>query len=161
MNKYRNNAGFSLIELLIAVVVIGILVAISVIGYNAVIKGTKDSLQTFRLTDYAKAQENFKVVKGKRRYATLTELCQAKLLPENIVKFDGACGTQSAINGWVIVPSDDGDTTFLRTNFRAVLKKENHTQSDGPIYCINADGVLRKSVASDYLECIDDTPPAE
>lgn len=159
MNKQKFESGFSLIELLIAVVVIGVLVAISVIGYNAVIKGTKDKIQVFRLSDYAKAQENFKVVKGKRRYATIAELCQARMLPDNIAKFDASC-TQEAINGWVIVPVDE-DVTFLRSNFRAILKKTNHTQEDGPMYCINADGVLRQSQPSDYLECIDDSPPAE
>jgi prepilin-type N-terminal cleavage/methylation domain-containing protein len=156
----RYSAGFSLIELLIVVVIIGILAAFAVIGYHAVLKETKDTIQVFRLGDFAKAQENFKVVKGRRRYGSISELCQSKLLPDNVVKFTSSCG-QEAINGWIIDTPNDSDPAYLRHNFRAVLKKVNHQQSDGPVFCIHSDGVLRRAAESTYLECTEETPPAD
>ncbi len=154
----KKDAGFTLIELLIVVVVIGILAGIAVIGYNAVIKNTRNSLSTTRLMQYAEAQNKFKTIRGRRRYATLDELCLEGLLPETVARMDASC-VQTAINGFIIIPGTE-TSGFLQGRFFAVLQFETRPAGEtSPIYCIGEDGVLRRSDAGSLDVCtITSTP---
>ena len=139
-NMKKRQKGFSLLELIVVMVIIGIVSAFAVLGYQAVMGGTKDSLQTTRLIQLVDAQNKFKTVKGKRRYASLTELCQEGLLNEKVVKFDANCD-QTDIDGWSITPLDESQE-YLREHFFVVLRKGELKNS--PIFCIGDDGILRK-----------------
>lgn len=146
--KVKVNAGFTLIELLVVVVVIGILAAFAVIGYNAVMKGTRNNLQMPRLSQYAEAQNKFRTVLGKRRYATFAELCAEGLLIDSVARVNPTTCAQTAINGWTITPGEES-AAFLRNNFFAVLNFETRPPGDTtPAACVGADGVLRRADAT-------------
>lgn len=144
--KTNNQKGFSLIELLVVVVVVGILAAISVIGYQAVVKGTRDSVQTIRLMQYVDAQNKYKQ-KGSRRYGTMQELYDEGLLNQSVIKYEG--GNQVAMNDWMLRPGDES-TEYLRDHFFVTLYKPGDedmggVRKDVKQYCIGDDGILRSA----------------
>ena len=60
MKKYLNNKGFSLIELLAAVTILGILMLVAVVGYSKYIdKAKKDSIDIFNKSAISAAEEYF------------------------------------------------------------------------------------------------------
>lgn len=60
MKKYLNNKGFSLIELLAAVTILGILMLVAVVGYSKYIdKAKKDSIDVFNKSAISAAEEYF------------------------------------------------------------------------------------------------------
>lgn len=155
-----NESGFSLIELLVVMVIVGIIVGFAVLRYQGVATNTMDAVQKQRLMQYADAQNKYKTVKGKRRYATLTELKQEGLLNETVIKFDSD-GNQVAINNWTLIPGTE-TTAYLRDHFFIKLQKNGTTAaSTTPTYCISEDGVLRRSPASDATACSNTSPVVE
>lgn len=60
MKKYLNNKGFSLVELLAAVTILGILMLVAVVGYSKYIdKAKKDSIDIFNKSSLNAAEEYF------------------------------------------------------------------------------------------------------
>lgn len=148
----KKENGFSLIELMIVVVIIGILAGISGLIYSGVKKSQVNALQRPRIAEYAQAQEKFRSVRGKRRYGSMTELCQEGLISDSIARLDASCN-QTAISGWIIEPGDE-TTAYLQTHFFAVLKFQTRPAGEtSPIYCIGEDGVIRQSDAATLDVC--------
>ncbi len=155
----KNNKGFTLLELLITVFIVGVLVTLAVIGLPAVLKNTKNSAQPVRLSKYVNAQATFRTSLGKRRYGTLSELKNAGLLDDSIVRYSGS--DQVAIENYKIVPGDES-TAFLQNNFKVTLQKQNRDSSDTELdYCVNADGVVRKASTSNPSQCSDSSSPID
>lgn len=80
------NRGFTLIELMIAVAIVGILVAIAYPSYtNSLIKGNRANAKAF-LLDVAQKQQQFLL--DNRAYATAAELTGAGLVvPKEVTNF--------------------------------------------------------------------------
>lgn len=64
MISSRNLKGFTIVELLIVIVVIGILAAITIVAYNGIQKRTRDSTRTADTTGVMKAIEMYKAING-------------------------------------------------------------------------------------------------
>lgn len=146
--------------MLVVIVIIGIIAGISIIGYTRVRSNMRNSLSTTRIMQYAEAQNKFRTIRGRRRYASFAELCQEGLLAASVVKLDASCN-QTAIAGWVIVPGTE-TPAFLANNFFAVLRFETRPNGEtSPIYCISSDGVLRKSAPNSLDICTINSAPVE
>lgn len=155
----KNEKGFSLIELLIAVVVVTVLATVAYLSLRPTREATLDTTQNIRLVKLKAVQQVFRDTSGKRRFGTLKELCQMKLLDDSIIALDASCTTQTAINGWEIVQPDEDDVSNMRTGFYAWLRKTDYASDPkSHSFCITPDGVMRRSVDGDPGECINDSP---
>jgi prepilin-type N-terminal cleavage/methylation domain-containing protein len=146
-NQEKQN-GFSLIELLIAIVILSIMATVAVIYGPAVIKGSKNTLAKTRLAAVADAQRRFRDM-GRGRYASVCELATTvtddgtTILPSNITKFENGCDPV-AIDGWYVYDDlgaeDPQDNEVLRKTFMVYLQGENKKEK----FCMGPDGILRK-----------------
>jgi prepilin-type N-terminal cleavage/methylation domain-containing protein len=144
----QRQRGFSLVELLIVVAILGILAAISIIGYKAVMGGTKESLVRDRLREVAEAQMQFRVSNGRGRYGTLAELRAARtsagtpVLNSGVAPVD-AGGNPAASQGWIVrEPAGSPSGAALKSAFAVEAAPEDASVS-GNTYCLFEDAVLR------------------
>ena len=151
-NKYmhnKNQKGFSLVELLVVVVIVGIISAIATLGYLRTVGSMRDSMTRTRLFQAAQAQSQFRTGLGRRRYAALPELAatvtpQGKLLSEAVLKLD-ANNVSQPIDNWILeqTPGTPTDTAYLRNKFDIRIRPANAAGTD-KIYCIHEDSVERE-----------------
>lgn len=151
-NYLKNNgqSGFTLLEILIVVVIVGVIASMAILIGTGVFKGTKDKLAQTRLAAIVDAQNRFKIGMGRGRFASVCELTQVEtddgstLVPENVAKFGEGCAPV-AIDGWYVFDDVGGnnpaDDPSLRTTFLVQLQSDN---SKTVAYCMGSDGILRK-----------------
>ena len=153
MKKLKHGEqGFTLIEILVVIVIIGIISAIAVLSYTAVQRGIRDKLAQTRLAVFADAENRFRVGLGRGRYATACELANTtsntgeKLIPETIAKFENPTSTceEVPVDGWYVTDGleSNGSEPSLRKQFLIQLVKADGSRAT---YCISEDGILRKS----------------
>lgn len=161
MKKENKEAGFTLIEILIVIVIIAVITGLAVLGYQKVVRGTKDKLAQTRLAVIAEAQSRFRVGMGRGRYATLRELSQTtsntgeRLVPNSILTFTTRTGIYPAvIDGWGLYE----ERSNLRTQFGVVLYKTDYSTNT---YCVYEDGILRKGPDSVPTNCTRTSAPLD
>lgn len=77
--KTKEPRGFTIVELLIVIVIIGILAAITIVAYNGIQGRANDSVIRSDLANIAKQLETIKAVSSTSGYPTTTELVSNKL----------------------------------------------------------------------------------
>ena len=75
--RFKNNKGFTIIELLVTITIIALLTTIGVTGYQAVSKSGRDALRKSDLEQLRSALEIYKSENGS--YPTATSVCIADL----------------------------------------------------------------------------------
>lgn len=115
----KSMSGFTIIELLVTVVVIGIIASISIVSYNGVQTRTNNSNRTAQLQAWQSVFERYKAKKGEVP------------LPTTATGTGFCLGTTGFPNGYGGVPRcrdyNDGGTTSLRVSDNSALMNELKT----------------------------------
>lgn len=98
----RKKSGFTIVELLIVIVVIGILAAITIVAYNGIQQRGRDAQRKSDLANIAKAYALYKVDKG------------------DFMSTGSGCGAAGNGNGWFNY--GDGNPANYPTSMSACLK---------------------------------------
>lgn len=85
--KNKHQAGFTIVELLIVVVVIAILAAITIVAYNGIQNRANDSVVRSDLSNIVKHLESMKTLSSSEKYPTTTNLVSNKL-PASVAAYE-------------------------------------------------------------------------
>ncbi len=157
----KNQKGFSLIELLIVVVIIGIIAAIAIPNLLASRRSANEGAAISALRTLHGAQMTYRTTYGNGNYApTMTDLNTTNLIDSQL-----GSGVKSGYTFTVTVNAATASepSTF---SFSTVPSIPNGaTQTGARNFCIRTEGVLRyestpAQVGSQitYAECVDGTP---
>ena len=123
--KQRNQRGFSLIELMIVIAIIGILIAVGVTGYKAAMRAANEAAAVKTLRTIAEQQLLYFNAHQRSSFGTFEEMRKENLLDS---RFDGA------------TPVVDGYVYTMK-----VIPKSTSSQ---PGYTINADPQVPTGVSA-------------
>ncbi|MNQ07667.1 Type II secretion system protein G precursor [compost metagenome] len=116
--KQQQQLGFTIVELLIVIVIIGILAAITIVAYNGIQNRANDTTIKSDLANIAKQLETIKAVSSSSTYPTTTELASNKLSASKNVYEKSRnnlyyCRTTDNLNYAVGAVSTSGKNFFL------------------------------------------------
>jgi prepilin-type N-terminal cleavage/methylation domain-containing protein len=147
-------AGFSLLELMVVVLIIGIVSAIALLNGRRVNELAREQLAQAKLNQLAEIQTQFRVALGHHRYGSLAELRAAQtgsgpLMSALLAPVDPG-GNPVPSGGWIIQEQTPPSALVLSTSF-ALEAVPAPGVSAANRYCIFEDGALRSAPVN--LDC--------
>lgn len=145
LNKKTNQRGFSLIELMIVIAIIGILIAVGVTGYKAAIKAANEAAAIKTLRTIGEQQMLYFNARQRTTFGTFEELRKENLLDG---RFDG---TTPVVDGYVytmkVIPKSTAQQAGYTINadpqvaegVGATGKNHYYVDSDTNTIHVNAD----------------------
>lgn len=142
-NRNSNSAsGFSLVELMICLAVLGIVAAISSMLLSGALKGVDEKLAKTQLHDIAQGEESYKTDLNMGKYATLAQLRKAKPGGKPVINPEllAADGTPISYKGWVL---EQAENPTVDTYFIKMMPVEGNNSANS--YFVYEDGVVRQT----------------
>lgn len=156
----KKNVGFTLIELMIAVAIIGILAAIAVPSYERYVARSKASEAPSNLLQIAALQEQF--YRDFRLYALSFGSATAPTITSGVYNVDGIIAWSSAITATANASANPReyftysiatDTTGANKGQAFVIKAVGKSAMSSYVYAINSNNVRCKCTPDDSAVC--------
>jgi len=135
--KYKYDiTGFSILELIVVILVVGVLATISVIGYRKVVEAAKDKQVLMAISAIVEAQNRYRLSSTNQRFATVSELLSPSpytgqpYLNQSVLNTVGITGTDYRIIRQEVPSENSWGMIFFSASYNKC-------------YCVFEDGGIR------------------